>query len=68
MANVPDRIRNQSTDLHGKSIDWFLYDGNHLSLMGCNTYKVDKKQGIFRTSSNIYDGAILRKYLTGFNR
>ena len=26
--------RNQSTDLHSKSIDWFLYDGEHWSLTG----------------------------------
>ena len=26
--------RNQSIDLHCKSIDWFLYDGEHWSLMG----------------------------------
>ena len=26
--------RNQSIDLYCKSIDWFLYDGEHWSLMG----------------------------------
>ena len=26
--------RNHSIDLHCKSIDWFLYDGEHGSLMG----------------------------------
>ena len=26
--------RNQSIDLQCKSIDWFLYDGEHWSLMG----------------------------------
>ena len=26
--------RNQSIDLHCKSIDWFLHDGEHWSLMG----------------------------------
>ena len=23
-----------SIDLHGKAIDWFLYDGEHWSIMG----------------------------------
>ena len=27
--NVPPSHRNQSTDLHSKSIDWFQYDGEH---------------------------------------
>ena len=31
--------RNQSTDLHCKSIHWFLYDGEHWSLMGYEKFK-----------------------------
>ena len=32
-TNGSPSYRNQSIDLHSKSIDWFLYDGEHLSLM-----------------------------------
>ena len=30
--------RNQSINLHCKLIDWFLYDGEHWSLMGQMLY------------------------------
>ena len=35
MINVPHHTdKNQSTDLHYKTIDWFLYGGEHWSLLG----------------------------------
>ena len=33
MTNVPPSYRHQSTDLHCRSIDWFLYDGERWTLM-----------------------------------
>ena len=32
-TNTPPSYRNQSIDLQYKSIDWFLYDGEHSLLM-----------------------------------
>ena len=33
-TNVPHHIETSQLILHCKSIDWFLYDGEHWSLMG----------------------------------
>ena len=39
--------RNQSIDLYCKSIDWFLYDEEHWSLMGLRIGKLSVKRVIF---------------------
>ena len=62
--------RTKSTDLQSKLIDWFLYDWKNWLLMAqyitdllhCY-YTLNLRRGIFRTQSNIYDGAFMRKWL-----
>ena len=44
-------------------MEWFLYDRDHCYELRKTRINLAKRRGVFSGLSNIYGGAILRKYL-----